>query len=321
MTNRKLLSHIFQTLCLGILCLALVLAGCTRSEKTAPGERADDTGTVLAEVDGEPITRADVLRRMKPLHGNTDESKMDPNERRMIMKSVTEEEIRDRLLLKAALSQGMHVTPEEIERGLRRSRKLLGDEAYQEMLNKKDFAGQDYKAFLKKRILIRKIKKQLFDEITIEEQRLLQYYDEHKENLVAPESVRIGIIMAESPEEGETFHRRLSQGEDLGELVEEYSALHQKRVGGKMKWLPYEAITEDFRQLVRQGKTGELLGPLEVPEGFAVVKILEKRSAGTPTFDEIKSDMEQALRSEEEQKVLDRWYKAQKQKVKIEYMN
>ena len=309
------------------LFIALMAPACTRSEEekkqevVVKEEKVLKDENILANIDGEPITKADIIKRIKFRRADLDESKVDPNQWQRMLKGATEEAISDRLLLKAAQSEGITATQEQVDFSLKRSKAILGEEKFQEMLSKSGASEEEYREFIKSKIITSKYQLKLFATIKIDDSKITEYYDEHKEDLFTPESVRLEMIILEKRDDADVIYNRLKEGEDFDKVVQEYTAIYKKRIGGKVKWMPYDAIPEQIRPLVKEGKAGELLEPAQIPEGYSVIKILEKRPEGIPELDEVRGDIEQVFRMKEQQKILENWFASAKQKTTIEYMN
>ncbi len=324
MKNHQIILKTFFFL---MLFASLVVNGCTRSEEekkpevVVEEEKVMVDENILAKIDGEPITKAEIVKRIKFRRADLDESTVNPDQWQRMLKGATEEAIRDRLLIKAAQTEGITVTEEQVDFSLKRSKAILGEEKFQEMLAKSGASEEEYREFIKSKIITSKYQSKLFATIKIDDSSITEYYKEHKEDLFTPESVRIEMIILEKRDDADVIYNRLKEGEDFDKVVQEYTAIYKKRIGGKVKWMPYDAIPEQIRPLVKEGKAGVLLEPVQIPEGYSVIKILEKRPEGIPELDEVRGDIEQVFRMKEQQKVLENWFASAKQKTTIEYIN
>jgi parvulin-like peptidyl-prolyl isomerase len=303
-----------------VISVFLLLGGCTNSDETK--KTGLDTGSkrVVVKVNGDPVTEGDVARHIRAIYGSVDKSKTDPTRWQMMFEAATESEILDRLLLKEAISEGLEISSEDVGIALNRSRELLGEEKFKEMLKERNSSEQEYGEFLKQRMLIRKYKAKLFEDITIEDETLRVYYEGHKENFSVSEGVRLEMIVVDNPDDAEEIYKRVEKGEDFEKLVKEYSEKYKKKVGGKMRWMPYEAIPSDIQPLVKSGKIGAVLEPVQSDDGIRIIRILDKRQAGPLTYEEARENIRDFFLRKREQEILDNWFTAVKQKSTVEYV-
>jgi parvulin-like peptidyl-prolyl isomerase len=314
--------HFIQThrILPAVISVLLLLGGCTNSDETK--KTGLDTGSkrVIVKVNGDPVTEGDVVRHIRAIYGNVDKSKTDPTRWQMMFEAATESEILDRLLLKEATSEGLEVSSKEVRAALKRSREILGEEKFKEMLKERNASEEEYGEFLKQRMLIRKYKAKLFEDIKIEDETLRVYYEGHKENFSVSEGVRLEMIIVDNPDDAEEIYKRVKKGEDFEKLVKEYSEKYKKRVGGKMRWMPYEAIPSDIQPLVKSGRINEVLEPVQSDDGIHIIKILDKRQAGLLSYEEAKENIRDFFLRKREQEILDDWFTAVKHKSTVEYI-
>ena len=98
-----------------ILVAFLLIMGNSSFADAEPVRGHGSADDVIVTVDGDPVTRGDILRRIRSAKGDIDASKMDPDTWRGIVQTATNSEIIDKLLLKAARSENMEIDPEKLE--------------------------------------------------------------------------------------------------------------------------------------------------------------------------------------------------------------
>jgi parvulin-like peptidyl-prolyl isomerase len=238
-----------------------------------------------------------------------------------LLETAIDSEIIDKLLLKEALTRGIEVSPEEIDASFDRSRKLLGDEKLDKMLKERNSTEEDYREFLKERLLINRYKETLFKDINVDEDILEPYYEGHKESFSEPEAVRLEIIITENPETAAEISRRIKKGEDFVKVGEEFSQKDDKVIFRRTRWMPSDAILLMVQPQIREGKIGEILEPIQRDNTTEIIKILDKRPARTLSYEEAKDKIRNFFLQKDQQKILEQWYEKKKQEVKIEYIN
>lgn len=101
-----------------------------------------------------------------------------------------------------------------------------------------------------------------------------------------------------------------SKTEDLGTLAAQFS----EDPGSKAKKGVMEAFTrgrmvKEFEDVAFSAKPGEISAPVKSPFGYHLIKVLERKEAKNPTFDDVKMEVATRLmardRAEEQMKVLE----------------
>lgn len=307
-----------KTLSLFLLFFVLI-GGCKKAQdpETTYGDMRSKK--VLARVDGEPVYESDVVRRIRMTHGNVDESALDPNQWQRMIRTGTENEILDKLLLREAIAQGITADDKEVDSLLNRTRAMLKEENFQQMLQKRDLTEQEYREFIKERALIKSFREQLFEGITVDDTMIEAYFAGHKDSFTRPESVRVEALIVKDSTKAEEVIQKAMNGEDFEKLAGAYSVNDADVVLRKARWIPLEEIPEEVRSQVRAGKIGDIFRPAQVDKNIQIVKVLEKRSESVPTFEEIRKDIKNTLLKREQQKVVEEWYESAKIRAKIEY--
>jgi foldase protein PrsA len=307
-----------KTLSLFLLFFVLV-TGCKKAqdpETTYPDMRSKK---VLARVDGEPVYEGDVVRRIRMTHGNVNDFAFDNNRWQRMIKAGTENEILDKLLLREAIAQGVTASDTEVDSLLNRTREMLKEENFQQMLKRRNVTEQEYREFLKGRALIKNFREQLFKGITVDDNAIKTYFEGHRESFTQPESVRIEILTVQDSKKAEEVIQKAMDGEDFEKLAGEYSTDDTDVKLRRTMWISFEAIPEEVRSQMRSGKIGDIFRPAQVDTRIQVLKILEKRPEYVPTFEEIREDLKNSFLRKEQQKVIDEWYEAARTRAKIEY--
>lgn len=278
---------------------------------------ADD---VIVTVDGDPVTRGDILRRIRSAKGDIDPSKMDPGTWQGVVKTATKSEIIDKLLLKAARSENMEIDPEKLEMSVTQTRERLGKERFQEILDTRNATEQAFKEFVKERMLIEKYKLKLFENITVEDTEVKQYYDENKDALAMPERVHLEFLIMDKKVDADALYKRIKGGEDFEKVANDNDNNEIKSLERALRWSTYDAMPTEIQPKLKQGKTGDILEPFLIKDEYYIMKILEKRPAGNAGFDEVKDRIRERLKREKETMTIVSWYESRVSEAKIEYI-
>lgn len=312
-----------RTACRGSLGLFLFLAGVLMLPGVADGAEGarghGASGDVIVRVDGEPVTRGDVLRRVRAAKGNIEPSTMDPEEWRRIVATATKSEIVDRLLLKAALAGGMEIDSEKLERSVGDMKEELGEARFRQVLDMRSATEEEFRVFIRQRMLMEKYKAALFKDASIAEDALKAHYEKHLGSYSLPSRASLEIMVLEDEESSGAALERLRNGEEFAAVAAAYGSGGRNSSEGGERTVPLDTLPADLQSGIRAARAGELLGPLKASDGTYIIRVGERWEAGPPDYDEISGGIRKELLEKEKLAILDAWYEAEKQKAVIEY--
>jgi parvulin-like peptidyl-prolyl isomerase len=170
---------------------------------------------------------------------------------------------------------------------------MLTDEAFSKGLQNLPEVKQDinmWKSSYVGQILKFKYK----DSLNISDKELYNYYLEKQKinnNIV---QVNIQEILTDSLEIIETVLNQLKAGKDFGELARKYTKRTWTRdKGGEFGFFPSTVYGELGAAAEKMNK-GEVYGPIKLPEGYSVFKLLDKKMENDSvkkSFEEAKNDL------------------------------
>lgn len=309
--------------CLFIIFLMVALhalavqAGNPASRQPSPNDSPE--GAVLARVNSAPITEQMVLRRLQAVHGDVDVFRRDPGRWQRMREAAIEAEIRDRLLLQAAIAEKLKVSEREVQDALEQSRRLLGDERYRTMLKQRNATEVDYGVFLQERLLIDRYKAKLFKDIPVDEQTLRAYYDGHRELFTQPRRAELEMT-------------RVKDSRAASELLEslksaDYSKTHTgpddvrdiAAGNANRHWVVIEDLPISLRTQLKTARAGDVLEPVEKHDHILVVRVLAVEEAHPLSFNDVRKGLQSTLLRRRQESLLEDWYTQAIQHTVIEY--
>jgi len=117
----------------------------------------------------------------------------------------------------------------------------------------------------------------------------------------------------------EEAKKRAISGEDFSALVSEYSqdqASREKK--GELGAFAVEDLPSPLDEAVRGVEPGGIGGPILSEFGYHVVKVLDKKEARTPTFEEIKDRLKTYLTQRQMEEEYRKWIERLREEVYIE---
>lgn len=126
--------------------------------------------------------------------------------------------------------------------------------------------------------LARILKNMLYDSVKVTEQEVGEYY-QNKDLLIDSSNVEVNIleILTDSLEVIESVIKKLENGANFRELAK----IHTKRIwtrnnGGEFGFFPI-TMYGDIGRIASQMNVGEIYGPIKLPEGYSIFKLIDKK--------------------------------------------
>lgn len=109
---------------------------------------------------------------------------------------------------------------------------------------------------------------------------------------------RLREIIVPSYADAEKIITDLQKGQNFSMLAADHSQGPNPTLGGELGWQADNQIPAPILAHIREAKSGEVIGPISVPEGFAVVQVLGERPATVLPFSAVSAQLEAELRNQ-----------------------
>ncbi|MBZ9906697.1 peptidylprolyl isomerase [Mesorhizobium sp. B2-5-9] len=270
--SRASLASLGLALGLSALCLSPVTAQETAPAPAAPAAPADaaapaaapvDPNTVIATVNGQPLTEADLVLAEGELSQQF--AQLPPEQRRAAALSAA---IEIRVMAAKAVTDGLDKDP--------------------------DF--QRRMAFLQQRALHGEmVEKGVVDKVTDAEVRAR--YDQEIANTPPVNEVHARHILVKTKEEAEAIIKQLDGGGDFQKLANEHTSDPSgKSNGGDLGWFGPGQMVPEFDKAAFALEVGKYTKePVQTQFGWHVIKLEDKRAKQPPAFDDVKDQAKQAV--------------------------
>lgn len=144
------------------------------------------------------------------------------------------------------------------------------------------------------------IKQRFLDVRTIKPEYILDYYNNHKEQIQYPERARICHILISNKDpyafsKLEEVSQKLFENKDFCDLAIEYSECPSAKKNGELGFVSKGDLVEELENVIFSLKPEEVAGPIPTDFGFHFVKLLEKEESRVPPYDEIKDSLKKQL--------------------------
>jgi peptidyl-prolyl cis-trans isomerase C len=227
--------------------------------------QAKSAETVVAEVDGRPITLgdvSDVIAQLPPAERGMSFSELFPRVRTLL--------IRQQALVVQAHRLGLDDDPAVRRKLQAASDRILGD------------------AYLTHTV-----------EATITEQDLLARYDRDYANKPGPEEVHLRLIMVPTEQAAEDAIARLKAGADFATLAKQISRDATAGKGGDLGWVTRGDVNPETAAVAFSLAPGSVTAlPVQTAGAWFAMKVEDRRQRPTPPFAAVRQQIRAVLAKE-----------------------
>ncbi|OGP83282.1 MAG: hypothetical protein A2Y95_03920 [Deltaproteobacteria bacterium RBG_13_65_10] len=304
------------------------------SPLVARGKAAD---SVVARVNGVPVTRIDVRReidRLLPMasyHGRIDQEAW----KRVVNDAVQAATDRE-LLYQAARKQGLSVSGKVLDQIESRWIARAGSrKSLDEWLEARGLSPNEFRDLLRKDQLVETMEKKVSTQIESRpapsDAELKKYYEENRNKFMIPPSADIQHILVRvqpwQPEEewkraekrAAWIAKRGRTGEGFDRLARTYSDdPESKKTGGRMNEVHEGSLTGPVEALVKGLEPGGIGGPVRSLYGYHIVKLVARHPARQLAFAQInREQLRTDLRRKAIREGMDGWRRGLRKNARI----
>lgn len=133
----------------------------------------------------------------------------------------------------------------------------------------------------------------MLNDVTVEEEDIKEYYEAHKDRLVAVHQFDADHILVDSLEEADDIKEQLDQGADFAELAQQKSSCPSKERGGNLGAFQSGQMVPEFENALLDMEEGEISEPVKSQFGYHVIKLNEKNKIQDTDYESVKPQLSQ----------------------------
>ena len=252
--NYKKYLEVYMTNKLIVFVLAIFLfqlfPACSKEQEQAAPEKPK--GSLLAEVDGEGITLDDYSEHVMKLPSKMRRAIVDKESKEEVLNNM----IKEKVLYKEALKRDYEKNAQVVEK----------------------------MAAMKRAIILEAFVKDLLkQDISISDEEIVAYFNEHKEEFGRPAMVKAMHILTLNEESAQKVMAEIKKGGDFADLAKKHSADSQTaRKGGDLGFLPRGKMPPEFDEAAfALKKDNDISGIVKTKLGYHIIK----RTGGVPEIE------------------------------------
>ena len=304
--------------------MALSFTGCNMIKRTA----ASIGKTVLAEVDGTKITRADVdaelkstLSQYKEQYGDDFEENSDLKDKlKSTRENVVDSLVEKEVLLKIAKKLDL-VTEDEINKydqeQVQKYRDQVAssstatetstatvEEEFNKFLDTYGYTLETFTQYFKDTYVINKVIEDMVKDVTVSDDEIQSYYDENTDSYKREAGADAYNILVDSEEKAKEMKSQIKSLDDFKKFADENNTDSTKGKGGYLGYVTYEnsGMVEEFTNAFKKLKSGEVSDPVKSDYGWHLIMAENVHAeAYTATVDEAKAEIESTLLNNKKQ--------------------
>ena len=295
----------------GALAVLPVMAQQLPSEQASPygGATVED---IVARVNDQIITNSDYQRALDELEqedrerGDTMQQMAD--DRRNLLRNLIDQQ----LWLSKGKELGITGDTELIKRldEIRKQYNLASIDDLAKAAKEQGVSFEDFKQNIRNQIITQDVMRQeVGSKIQFTPGEAEQYYEQHKQDYMQPESVRLSEILvstgpAENPDEAtlakakakaDEIEAKLNAGGDFAQLARSFSDGSTASEGGDLGQYRRGALAKVLEEKTFALKAGQWTDPIRTRQGYLILKVVEHTPAGVAPYKNVQEQVEEAL--------------------------
>lgn len=311
------------------LCLALFFIIGFRSDLSVSAEIQN---RVVAIVNNELITLHELNTKMKEITGYAPSDLKAMDERRYLetRREIVDLLINEKVAFEKVRELGIKVTEKRVDAAIEEVKKDndLTHEDLLAALKKQGVTYEKYRANIKKELeKIELINFEVKSKIILREEKIQEYYNEHREQFRTDGKVHLAAIFLRQEDrsnqdeasslgrKAEEVLSRLRGGGDFGELARKFSQGPGAREGGDIGFFKTSELNPKLRGVIEDMSVGEVSEPITISDGVQIIKVLEKHGGGERPFEEVRDAIYRILYRKELDKHYSSWIKTLRERA------
>ena len=283
--------------------LPLILAGIAAAGLASAAE-ITVIEEIVAKVNGEIITRGDIERTRKQMEATMREQGATGERLQQALaeadKNILRERIDQLLLQSKGKEMNLNVDSEVAKQlaDIQRKSGITDPDKFQQFVrDQTGMSYEDYKNDRKNELLTnRVIRQEVASKITIKREEAQKYYDTHQDEFKREERIFLREILVATPPGADTAQalkkakdlaNRGTKGEKFDELARNNSDSPSAQQDGDIGAYEKGKLRPEIEKTVWDQPRGYVTDPINVGNGFLILKVEEHQKAGLAGFEEV----------------------------------
>jgi peptidyl-prolyl cis-trans isomerase C len=300
-------------------------------------DEAASSGKEIASVNGKAISKSQYERRLSVFKKRAAHKggPLDDTALTTVKNRILENLIDAEVLYQQSQKEGIKVDDQAINEQIKKMKKRFSDEtAYKKAIERMHVSEKEFRTEIQRALAINQlIDTNVRQKITVTDEESKKYYNNNSNLFKQPEQVKISLIWIKvTPDDEESkkiqarkkiemVQKKVKQGEDFGKLAKAYSEGPNAQREGAWGYLKRGKSADPIRDAAFALKVGEVSGIIETKSGYHLIKVNDKKPAGTTPYKEVIPMIERHLEKEKEKTEIQGYIENLKKSAKIKRFN
>jgi peptidyl-prolyl cis-trans isomerase C len=279
---------------------------------------ADPPAGQIAVVNDATVLRQDLDREMKlvALKLSRQGRSISDEQLKRYEGNIRETLINRTLLLQQSQTKGITVKDNQVTKALDEFKAgFQDDKEYQRAMIQMGYTEAILKDQIKNGLTIKAlIDKEVGQHVSVSDNQVRTFYDEHPDLFRQPEQVKASHILIQVPADADeakkaaalasiqSLKQRIDKGENFANLAMENSDCPSKAKGGDLGFFSREQMVQPFSEAAFALQPGQVSDVVTTRFGYHLIRVTERKDAQAMAFNDVKEEISNRLRQEQEEK-------------------
>jgi peptidyl-prolyl cis-trans isomerase SurA len=296
--------------------------------------------SIVAVVNNDIITQSEVSAQMGAMQQQLEAAKQPVPSAAVLKKQVIQQLIDEKLVLQMAHKSGITVSSSQLNAAVASiaNHNHLTLAQLKQQVEKQGMKYDVYKKQIHDQILMNAVERQAIgNTIHVSTEEVNSAMKQATAQMqAAPEYHLLGLLVplaANAPanqvqaaqNQANTIVQQLQQGADFSTVSENQPVGSPAIQGGDMGWEQLSQLPPAIEAQVASAMTGSIVGPIQMPNGFYILKVLAMRTVnvtqGGSTSADLKNQTQQMLYMQKFEKAVNKWVKNLRSTAYIKIMS
>ncbi len=167
------------------------------------------------------------------------------------------------------------------------------------------------------------------EKVLVSPQKIQRYYNDHQANYKEEDKVKLRLIVLnvttanpldEVRKLGQEILSKIEQGAPFSQMASVYSEGSFRAQGGNRDWVERSKYKKELADIAFTLKPGQHSGLIETPQACFILMVEDFRAAHVKPVTEVRDEIELVLRTEERNRLKEKWINRLKKKALVRYI-
>jgi peptidyl-prolyl cis-trans isomerase C len=156
---------------------------------------------------------------------------------------------------------------------------------------------------MKKSMLQQYSLRKMFNEITVSDEEIKDYYEKHKDTFITEDMVKASHILVDSEEKAYEILEDITDGMSFEEAASQHSSCPSKQAGGALGEFGRGQMVQEFEDVAFSMQKGEISAPIKTQFGYHIIKVTDHTPKRNASLEEVYQDIKDSCFMEKQEKV------------------